>query len=238
MSEDEKKLTAYHEAGHALLLATLENTDQLHKVTIIPRGPYLGAAFHLPEEDKFQVHKIEGLEQLIVTMGGRVAEEIVFGDVTNGASGDIRQATSLARRMVCEWGMSEELGMVEYGEAREEVFLARDISKPKNYSEETAKKIDAEIRRIIDSAYADAKKILTENRDKLELIAEALLEFETLDGSQIIDLIEHGEMKNPPRSPKPPELPSDTEPVAQAKDDTDQQEEDDGPMPEPVGAPA
>ena len=236
LSEKEKKLTAYHEAGHALLLATLENTDQLHKVTIIPRGPYLGAAFHLPEEDKFQVHKIEGLEQLIVTMGGRVAEEIVFGDVTNGASGDIRQATSLARRMVCEWGMSEELGMVEYGEAREEVFLARDISKPKNYSEETAKKIDAEIRRIIDRAYADAKKILTKNRDKLELIAEALLEFETLDGAHIMDLIEHGEMKSPPRSPKPPELPSDPEPTASLKGDNEQQEEDDGPLPDPVPA--
>ena len=140
--------------------------------------------------------------------------------------------------MVCEWGMSEELGMVEYGEAREEVFLARDISKPKNYSEETAKKIDAEIRRIIDRAYADAKKMLTENRDKLELIAEALLEFETLDGAQIIDLIEHGEMKNPPRSPKPPELPSDTKSATSAEKDSDQQEEDDGPMPEPVGAPA
>ena len=238
LSEKEKKLTAYHEAGHALLLATLENTDQLHKVTIIPRGPYLGAAFHLPEEDKFQVHKIEGLEQLIVTMGGRVAEEIVFGDVTNGASGDIRQATSLARRMVCEWGMSEELGMVEYGEAREEVFLARDISKPKNYSEETAKKIDSEIRRIIDRAYADAKKILTENRDKLELIAEALLEFETLDGAHIIDLIEHGEMKSPPRSPKPPELPSDAAPTTSDQSDSDEREEGDGPLPDPVGAPA
>lgn len=239
LSEKEKRLTAYHEAGHALLLATLENTDQLHKVTIIPRGPYLGAAFHLPEEDKFQVHKVEGLEQLIVTMGGRVAEEIVFGDVTNGASGDIRQATSLARRMVCEWGMSDELGMVEYGEAREEVFLARDISKAKNYSEETAKKIDAEIRRIIDRAYADAKKILTEKRDKLELIAEALLEYETLDGSHIIDLIEHGEMKNPPRSPRPPELPAseEQEPSATADSDDDR-EKGDGPLPDPLGAPA
>ncbi len=239
LSEKEKRLTAYHEAGHALLLATLENTDQLHKVTIIPRGPYLGAAFHLPEEDKFQVHKVEGLEQLIVTMGGRVAEEIVFGDVTNGASGDIRQATSLARRMVCEWGMSDELGMVEYGEAREEVFLARDISKAKNYSEETAKKIDAEIRRIIDRAYADAKKILTEKRDKLELIAEALLEYETLDGSHIIDLIELGEMINLPRSPRPPELPAseEQEPSATADSDDDR-EKGDGPLPDPLGAPA
>ena len=238
LSEKEKKLTAYHEAGHALLLATLEHTDQLHKVTIIPRGPYLGAAFHLPEEDKFQVHKIEGLEQLIVTMGGRVAEEIVFGDVTNGASGDIRQATNLARRMVCEWGMSEELGMVEYGESREEVFLARDISKAKNYSEETARKIDSEIRRIIDRAYADAKQILTENRDKLELIAEALLEYETLDGSHIGDLIEHGEMKNPPRSPKPPELPSDDASASASKKEGDDLEDGYGPPPDPLGAPA
>ena len=238
LSEKEKKLTAYHEAGHALLLATLENTDQLHKVTIIPRGPYLGAAFHLPEEDKFQVHKIEGLEQLIVTMGGRVAEEIVFGDVTNGASGDIRQATTLARRMVCEWGMSEELGMVEYGESREEVFLARDISKAKNYSEETARKIDSEIKRIIDRAYADAKRILTESRDKLELIAEALLEYETLDGAQICDIIEHGEMKNPPRSPKPPELPSDDASASASKKEGDDLEDGYGPPPDPVGAPA
>ncbi len=234
LSEKEKKLTAYHEAGHALLLATLEHTDQLHKVTIIPRGPYLGAAFHLPEEDKFQVHKIEGLEQLIVTMGGRVAEEIVFGDVTNGASGDIRQATNLARRMVCEWGMSEELGMVEYGESRDEVFLARDISKAKNYSEQTAQKIDAEIKRIIDRAYADAKRHLTEKRDKLELIAEALLEYETLDGDHIRDLIEHGEMKNPPRSPKPPVLPQENPPAETKKSG----EEDEGPLPDPVGAPA
>jgi cell division protease FtsH len=237
LSEKEKKLTAYHEAGHALLLATLEHTDQLHKVTIIPRGPYLGAAFHLPEEDKFQVHRIEGLEQLIVTMGGRVAEEIIFGDVTNGASGDIRQATTLARRMVCEWGMSEELGMVEYGESRDEVFLARDIAKAKNYSEETAKKIDAEIKSIIDRAYADAKRILSEKRDKLELIAEALLEYETLDGAQICDLIEHGEMKNPPRTPKPPELPSDSAPATSSKKGEDDVE-DDGPLPDPVGAPA
>lgn len=238
LSEDVKKVTAYHEAGHALLLATLEHTNQLHKVTIIPRGPYMGAAFHLPEEDKFQQSKVEGHEDLIVTMGGRVAEEITFGDVTSGASGDIRQATSLARRMVCEWGMSEELGMVEYGEPREEVFLARDISKSKNYSEQTAQKIDNEIKRIIDNAYAEAKRILTENRDKLELIATALLEYETLDGAQIADLIEHGEMKNPPSSPKPPELPSETPPAPTKKKNEDDVEDDDGPLPDPVGAPA
>ncbi len=238
LSEGEKKVTAYHEAGHALLLATLEHTDPLHKVTIIPRGPYLGASFHLPEEDKYHYHMIQGLEELIVTMGGRVSEEIVFGDVTSGASGDIKQATTLARRMVCEWGMSRELGMVEYGESRDEVFLARDISKAKNYSEQTAQKIDSEIKRIIDRAYAEAKRLLSEKRDKLELIAQALLEYETLDGPQIMDLIEHGEMKSPPRSPKPPELPQEHPPAAPEKKDEDDVEDDDGPLPEAVGAPA
>ena len=130
--------------------------------------------------------------------------------------------------------MSEELGMVEYGESRDEVFLARDISKAKNYSEQTAQKIDAEIKRIIDRAYADAKRHLTEKRDKLELIAEALLEYETLDGDHIRDLIEHGEMKNPPRSPKPPVLPQENPPAETKKSG----EEDEGPLPDPVGAPA
>ncbi|MBB5352088.1 cell division protease FtsH [Haloferula luteola] len=239
LSEEEKKTTAYHEAGHALLLATLEHVDPLHKVTIIPRGPYLGAAFHLPKEDKYHFHKLQGIEQLIVTMGGRVAEEITFGDVTSGASGDIRQATSLARRMVCEWGMSEELGMVEYGENQGEVFLARDISRSRNYSEATAQKIDSEIKRVIDRAYTDAKRILLEKRDKLELIAQALLEYETLDARHILDLIEFGEMKDPPNSPKPPSLPD--EPPAKKKESTSGKtdEDDGGPLPGTVvGAPA
>jgi cell division protease FtsH len=239
LSEKEKKTTAYHEAGHALLLATLEHVDPLHKVTIIPRGPYLGAAFHLPKEDKYHFHKRQGLEQLIVTMGGRVAEEIVFGDVTSGASGDIRQATLLARQMVCEWGMSEELGMVEYGSNHGEVFLARDISRDRNYSEATAQKIDAEIKRVIDRAYTEAKRLLMEKRRALELIAEALLEYETLDASHIMDLIEHGKMKDPPNSPKPPMLPDEQpkkkEPEAASKGE----EDDDGPLPGTViGQPA
>jgi len=239
LSEGEKKTTAYHEAGHALLLATLEHTDPLHKVTIIPRGPYLGAAFHLPKEDKYHFHKQQGLEQLIVTMGGRVAEEIVFGDITSGASGDIRQATHLARKMVCEWGMSDEMGMVEYGEGEGEVFLARDISRSRNYSEATAQKIDNEIKRVIDRAYTEAKRILLEKRDKLELIAEALLEYETLDASHITDLIEHGEMKNPPTQPKPPSLPDDEPKKKPAAAEDDGEEDDDGPLPGTVvGAPA
>ncbi|MGB6222043.1 ATP-dependent zinc metalloprotease FtsH [Haloferula sp.] len=239
LSEKEKTTTAYHEAGHALLLTLLEHVDPLHKVTIIPRGPYLGAAFHLPTEDKYHFHKKQGQEQLIVTMGGRVAEEIVFGDVTSGASGDINQATNLARKMVCEWGMSEELGMVEYGDPQGEVFLARDISRQRNYSESTAQKIDAEIKRVIDHAYAEAKKLLLERREQLELIAQALLEFETLDASHINDLIEFGEMRNPPNSPTPPSLPDDVPPASKPAPSSEKQEDDDGPMPgEVVGAPA
>ncbi len=239
LSEKEKTTTAYHEAGHALLLATLEHVDPLHKVTIIPRGPYLGAAFHLPKEDKYHFHKRQGIEQLIVTMGGRVAEEITFGDVTSGASGDIRQATRLARQMVCEWGMSDELGMVEYGEHESEVFLARDMTRSRNYSEATAQKIDAEIRRVIDRAYTEAKRFLLEKRDKLELIAQALLEYETLDAHHIFDLLEYGEMKDPPNSPKPPSLP-DEPPKKKSEPRTGTPEEDDdGPLPGTVaGAPA
>jgi len=239
LSEDEKKTTAYHEAGHAILLALLENTDPLHKVTIIPRGPYLGAAFHLPKEDRYHFYRKQGLEQLIVTMGGRVAEEIVFGDVTSGASGDIKQATSLARRMVCEWGMSEELGMVEYGENREEVFLARDMNNSKNYSEATAQKIDSEIKRLCDRAYSEAKRIIMEHREQLELIAQGLLEYETLDASHIEDLLEHGEMKDPPSLPKPPALPDDEPKKVERKEEKEEKRDGDDPLAgEVIGAPA
>jgi len=210
LSEKDKEKTAFHEAGHAILLALLENTNPLHKVTIIPRGPYLGAAFHLPTEDKYTTRKLEALEDLIVAMGGRVAEEIVFGDVASGASGDISMATDLARKMVCQWGMSKELGMVEYGKNEEQVFLARDMGSNQNYSEATAQKIDSEIKRLIDEAYAEATRILTENRENLDTIANALLEFETLEGHHITDIIKHGEMKDPPASPEPPALPQET----------------------------
>ncbi|NNC88408.1 MAG: ATP-dependent zinc metalloprotease FtsH, partial [Akkermansiaceae bacterium] len=239
LSEKEKENTAYHEAGHAILNVIREHTDPLHKVTIIPRGPSLGSTMFLPEEDKFTYRKKELIDQLVVAMGGRVAEEIVFGDVTNGAVGDIRMATNIARRMVCEWGMSEQMGMVEYGENRDEVFLARDISQAKNYSEETAQKIDSEIKQLIDSAYHDAKEALLAHREQLTLIAEALLEFETLDADHIRDLMATGEMKNPPRMPKPPEFPAESGSKPKAHSGGDEEEEDDGPMPgEVVGAPA
>ena len=198
LSEKEKQNTAYHEAGHALLLELLPHTEPLHKVTIIPRGPSLGSTMWLPEEDKYTNRKNELLAGLAVSMGGRVAEEIIFGDITNGARGDIKMATAIARRMVCEWGMSEKMGMVEYGDHEDYVFLGRDISRARDYSEATAEQIDQEVRKLLDDAYQLAKETLTANRDKLEVIAKALLEFETLDGSQIKEIVEHGRLINPP----------------------------------------
>ena len=211
LSEDDKEKTAYHEAGHAILLCLLENTDPLHKVTIIPRGPSLGSTMWLPEGDKFTSHKSELLDQLVVTMGGRVAEEVVFGDVATGAAGDIKQATGIARKMVCEWGMSEELGMVGYGDNHEHVFVARDMSSSRGYSEATAQKIDSEVKRLIDESYVRATDLIVANREKLNVIAEALLEFETLDGSHIDEIMEHGELRNPPSSPTPPAMPDEKE---------------------------
>jgi cell division protease FtsH len=198
LSEKEKQNTAYHEAGHALLLMLLPHTEPLHKVTIIPRGPSLGSTMWLPEEDKYTNRKNELLASLAVAMGGRVAEEIVFGDITNGARGDIKGATAIARRMVCEWGMSEKMGMVEYGEHEDYVFLGRELTRNRDYSEATAEQIDQEVRRLIDDAYQLAKRTLLSNRDTLETIAKALLEYETLDGSQIKEIIDHGRLINPP----------------------------------------
>ncbi len=238
MSDKERVGTAWHEAGHAYLNMVLPHTHPLHKVTIIPRGPYLGATMFLPDGDKYSTQKKEALSNLIITMGGRIAEAFHSDDVSNGASGDIRQATSLARHMVCEWGMSDKLGMVEYGEGDNPVFLARDMSKSRNYSEDTARLIDTEIKRFIDEAYETAEKILTENRDKVELIAKALLEYETLDAEHLRDLIEHGEMRNPPSLPKPPPVPEDLKKKPSKKKSGDDLPDDDGPLPGAVGAPA
>jgi len=203
LSEKEKTNTAYHEAGHALLLELLPHTEPLHKVTIIPRGPSLGSTMWLPEEDKYTNRKNELLASLAVKMGGRVAEEIVFGDVTTGAAGDIKMATAMARKMVCEWGMSEKLGMVEYGEHEDYVFLGRELTRNRDYSEATAEEIDREVRRLLDDAYQTAKQTLIANRDHLDAIAKTLLEYETLDGLQIKELIKHGELINPPPSVTP-----------------------------------
>ena len=207
MSEQEKIATAWHEAGHALLNVVLEHTHPLHKVTIIPRGPALGATMYLPEGDKYSTQRKEALALLAVTMGGRIAEEMFTNDVSNGASGDIMQATKLARRMVCEWGMSN-LGMIRFSDDSEHVFLGRDMGRSREYSEATAQQIDAEVKKLIDDAYVHAQQVLEQYRSKVELIAKALLEFETLEGSQVKDLIELGHMRQPPvPAPKPPPLP-------------------------------
>jgi cell division protease FtsH len=239
MSDKEKVGTAWHEAGHAYLNMVLPHTNPLHKVTIIPRGPYLGATMYLPEGDKYSTQKKEALANLIVTMGGRIAEAFHSDDVSNGASGDIRQATALARHMVCEWGMSDKLGMVEYGEGDGPVFLARDMANRRaNYSEETSRIIDSEIKRFIDEAFDTATRVLTENRDKVELIANALLEYETLDANHLKDLIEHGEMKDPPSAPKPPPVPEKLAKKSERKTNESGHTDDDGPIPGAVGATA
>ncbi len=238
LSDKEKENTAYHEAGHAILNVLLEHTDPLHKVTIIPRGPSLGSTMFLPVEDKYTYRIMELKDQLVVAMGGRVAEEIKFGNVTNGAVGDIRMATNIARRMVCEWGMSDSLGMVEYGESSGESYLG-GMGSSKNYSEETAQEIDQEIKRFIDDAYTKAMDLLRANLDKLELISKALLEYETLDAHHMKDLMELGEMKNPPKLPEPPEVPKDDlPPVSEKSQKLDDKSDEDGLAGDIVGAPA
>jgi cell division protease FtsH len=215
MSEKEKISTAWHEAGHAVVNVLLEHTDPLHKVTIIPRGRALGVTMMLPEGDQYSLQRKEALDLIAVTAAGRIAEELYTQDLSTGASNDIKQMTRLARKMVCEWGMSERLGMVEYGEHEDYVFLGRDISRARDYSESTAQEIDREVRRLVDEAYSRAKNLILQHREKVEIIAKALLEYETLDGDHIRDILEHGEMRNPPsirpNPPKaePPPLPSD-----------------------------
>ena len=210
VSDDEKYMTAVHEAGHAicLLKTELKKTLPLHKVTIIPRGPALGVTMMLPEEDKVSEHKKELLDYIVMAMGGRCAEEVIFGDVSGGARMDIHQATDIARKMVCVYGMSERLGPVEYGTNHGEIFLARDISQTtRNFSEHTAQIIDEEIQRIVTENYRRAQQILADNKERLQLIADKLIEFETLNGKQIEELLEHGYMSNPPVRELPPPLP-------------------------------
>jgi cell division protease FtsH len=202
MSEDNKKCTAWHEAGHALINVLLEHTHPLHKVTIIPRGQTLGSTMSLPEEDVLNHRRKEMLDLIAVTMGGRIAEELLSGDVSSGAAGDIQQATSIARAMVCQWGMSDRLGMVQYGNDNDHLFLGRDMVQRKDYSEFTAQEIDTEVKRIINEAYERAKNLIVANRDKLEIIAGALLEYESLDGEQVKSIVRTGTFTPPPPAPK------------------------------------
>ncbi len=198
MPEHERLNTAYHESGHTVVAKLLKNTDPVHKVTIIPRGRALGVTMQLPEEDRYSHDRNYLLEKIAVLMGGRIAEEIFMGQMTTGASNDFEQATELAHKMVARWGMSEELGPRVYGDNESEVFLGRDMVTHRNLSENTAQKLDTEITRIIDEQYIRARKILEENKDKVKMMAEALMEWETLDSNQLDDIMAG-------RQPRPPE---------------------------------
>src|SRR5216117_133515 len=201
MTDEEKECTAWHEAGHALVNVMLEHTHPLHKVTIIPRGQSLGSTMSLPKDDVLSRRRKEMLDMIAVTMAGRIAEEIVSGDISTGAAGDIQQATQMARAMVTQWGMSEKIGMVQYGDSNEYIFLGREMIRGKIYSEYTAQEIDTEVKKIIDEAYKVAKDIIDTNLDKLELIANSLLEYETLDGTQVAEIIRTGRFNPPPPTP-------------------------------------
>jgi len=214
MTEDEKRLTAYHEAGHAIVAFKVPATDPVHKATIIPRGRALGIVMQLPERDKLSMSFEQMTSRLAIMMGGRIAEEMVFGadKVTSGAQSDIEQATRLARMMVTRWGFSKELGTVAYGENQEEVFLGMSVARTQNISEATSQKIDAEIRRLVEDGFKDARRILTEGREDLETLAKGLLEYETLSGDEIRDLLagkppvrDTGE---PPTTPRGSPVPS------------------------------
>ena len=200
MPEEERRNTAYHESGHAVVAKLLPKTDPVHKVTIIPRGRALGVTMQLPEQDRYSMDRDRLLSTIAVLFGGRIAEELFMGQMTTGASNDFERATALARSMVTQWGMSDAMGPMVYGENEGEVFLGRSITTHKNVSEVTMQKVDAEIRKIIDQQFALAKKLILDNRDKVEAMAKALLEMETIDADQIQDIMDG----RPPRPPKPP----------------------------------
>jgi cell division protease FtsH len=218
MPEEERRNTAYHESGHAVVAKLLPKTDPVHKVTIIPRGRALGLTMQLPSEDRYSMDKSRILDTIAVLFGGRIAEEIFMHQMTTGASNDFERATDMARRMVTQWGMSDALGPMVYGENEQEVFLGRSVTSHKNVSEATMQKVDVEIRRIIDQQYALARGLIESNRDKIETMTKALLEWETLDADQINDIM----AGNPPRPPKPsqstqaPQPPKDQAPTAPA----------------------
>jgi cell division protease FtsH len=199
MSEDEKKLTAYHEAGHAIVGRLVPEHDPVYKVTIIPRGRALGVTMYLPEGDKYSINRVAIESQLCSLYGGRVAEELIFGadKVTTGASNDIERATKMARNMATKWGLSDELGPITYGEDEDEVFLGRSVTQHKSISNETASKIDEVVRSILDRAFARTRELLTANLDKLHVMADALLQYETIDASQIDDIMA-GRIPGPP----------------------------------------
>jgi cell division protease FtsH len=216
MPEEERKNTAYHESGHAVVARLMPKTDPVHKVTIIPRGRALGVTMQLPTEDRYSQDRVRLMSTLAVLFGGRIAEELFMNQMTTGASNDFQRATDLARRMVTQWGMSDALGPMVYGEEEGEIFLGRSVTTHKTVSETTLQAVDAEVRRIIDEQYALARRLLEENRDKVEAMTATLLEWETIDAEQIDDIM----AGRPPRPPKPvvrnAQPPANEPPVAPA----------------------
>lgn len=226
ISDKEKRLTAYHEGGHTVVGMLLDNTDPVHKVTIIPRGRAGGYTLSLPKEDRYYATRSEMLDELKVLLGGRVAEALVLKEISSGASNDLQRATTLARQMICEYGMSENIGPVTFGHRQDQVFLGRDIARDKDYSEEVAAEIDKEVRSFIEDAYAATEKLLSDNIDKLHVIAEALIERETLEADEISELIKYGHIlsaeekaelgiKEPSKEAVGQEVPAVQEPAVQ-----------------------
>jgi cell division protease FtsH len=203
MPEEERRNTAYHESGHAVVAKLLPKTDPVHKVTVIPRGRALGLTMQLPDQERYSQDRDRLLCTIAVLFGGRIAEELFMQQMTTGASNDFQRATDLARRMVTQWGMSDSLGTMVYGEEEGEIFLGRSVTTHKNMSEATMQKVDVEIRRVLDEQYARARKLLEDNRDKVEAMTAALLELETIDADQINDIM----AGLPPRPPKPSSAP-------------------------------
>ena len=225
MNEEEKRLTAYHEAGHAIVAMNVKMADPVHKATIVPRGRALGMVMQLPEGDRYSMKYQQMVDRIAIMAGGRVAEELIFGkdNITSGASSDIEQATKLARAMVTRWGFSDVLGTVAYGENQEEVFLGHSVARSQNVSEETARIIDAEVKRLVTSGWDEARKILKRKKGDHEKLAQALLEFETLSGDEIRDLLEKGLAPNRDADNFPNAGPSVSVPVTPVSDGTEVQ---------------
>ncbi|MBA4000218.1 ATP-dependent zinc metalloprotease FtsH [Brevundimonas sp.] len=220
MNEEEKKLTAYHEAGHAIVAMNVKMADPVHKATIVPRGRALGMVMQLPEGDRYSMKYRQMVDRIAIMAGGRVAEELIFGkdNITSGASSDIEQASKLARAMVTRWGFSEKLGTVAYGENQEEVFLGHSVARSQNVSEETARIIDEEVKRLVTEGWDDARRILTEKAEDHEKLSQALLEYETLSGEEIRDLLEKGLAPNRDENNFPNAGPSVAVPVTPVSD--------------------
>jgi len=218
ISEAEKRVTAIHEAGHALLTVVLPNADPVHKVTIIPRGMAMGLTQQLPVDEKHNYSREYLADQIAILLGGRIAEEVCLGGITTGAGNDLERATELARRMVCEWGMSDEMGPLTFGKKEEQIFLGREIAQHQDYSEDTAVKIDGEVRRIVQENYGRAQELLTHHKYALLKIADELLTREVLDGAQVKAVVQGEALAAAPEKPAAAAVVTGSTPPASASE--------------------